>query len=179
MPHYPGGVRLTVTTDTGPVGDLRALADELDDQAAAFHLRTSDVPGVLGVCLRSLPQEWARRSTTRFVQRDGALDVDLVVAEERLAGATLDEQREVIGARLRDLLRRGVASRTAPWEAGQRAMIIDAADEALGRLGWIGGRRDRARQMLMAGNPLDDVSDATGLQLTEVETLYVTLCAET
>jgi len=134
---------------------------------------------VLGVCLRSLPQEWARRSTTWFVQRDGALDVDLVVAEERLAGATADELREVIGAGLRDLLSRGVASRTAPWDAGQRAMIIDAADEALGRLGWIGGRRDRARQMLMAGNPLDDVSDATGLQLTEVETLYVTLCAET
>lgn len=167
-----------MTTDTGPVGDLRALADELDDQAATFGLRTSDVPGVLGVCLRSVPHEWERRSTTRFVQRDGALDVDLVVAEERLAGATLDEQREVVGTELRDLLRRGVASRTAPWSAGQRALVIDAADETLGRLGWIGGRRARARQMLRAGTPLDEVSDATGVPLAEVEDLYLAICPE-
>ena len=94
------------------------------------------------------------------------------------ATSVLDEQREVVGTELRDLLRRGVASRTAPWDAGQRALIIDAADEALGRLGWIGGRRDRARQMLMAGSPLDDVSDATGVPLAEVEDLYLAICPE-
>ncbi len=48
------------------------------------------------------------------------------------AASVLDEQREVVGTELRDLLRRGVASRTAPWSAGQRALVIDAADETLG-----------------------------------------------
>ena len=136
---YPGHVRLTVTCDTGPSGDLRTLADELDHHARRFAARTSQVPGVLGFCLRSLPADLGRRSTTRYDRRDDAIDVDLTVDEERIAGATLDEQRKIVGPLLRDLLRRGVASRSAPWTTDQRAAVLAAVDETLREVGWLDG----------------------------------------
>lgn len=172
---YPGHVHLTVTCDTGPLGDLQTLAYELDDQAVSFGARTSQVPGVLGVCLRSLPADLGRRSTTRYDRRGDALDVDLTIAEELLAGTTLDEQRELVGPLLRDLLRHGTASRSAPWTVDQRAEVLAAVDETLQRIGWLDGRRSRARLLLAAEVPLLEVGERLGLALTEVEDLYATL----
>lgn len=172
---YPGHVHLTVTCDTGPLGDLQTLAYELDDHAGAFGAQTSQVPGVLGVCLRSLPADLGRRSTTRYVRRDGTFDVDLTIAEERLAWTSLDEQREVVGPLLRDLLRHGMASRSAPWTVEQRTEVLAAVDETLQAVGWLDGRRAHARRLLAADVPLLEVSERFDLALTEVEDLHVAL----
>lgn len=168
-------MRLEVTTDIGRLGDLDVLAQEVQDQADTFARRTLSVPGVLGLCLRSLPAEVNRRSFTRFDRRDDALDVDLSVPEESLGRATIDQQRELVGSELHDLLTRGFASRTAPWTAEQRSLLRTATEELLQSIGWVNGRRERARTLLSGGRSLTEVSAETGLPLSEVEDLYVGL----
>lgn len=168
-------MRLEVTTDIGRLGDLDVLAHELQEQAGAFARRTLSIHGVLGLCLRSLPAEVNRRSFTRFDRRDDALDVDLSVTEESLGRATIDQQRELVGSELRDLLTRGFTSRTAPWTAEQRSLLRTAMEELLQSIGWVNGRRQRATRRLSAGHSLAEVSNDTGLPLEEVESLYADL----
>ncbi|MGO3885461.1 MAG: hypothetical protein ACTJHU_04110 [Mycetocola sp.] len=165
-------MRLEVTTDSGRLGHLPALADELAACADAFDRDTSTLDGVLAICLRALPAADLRRPLTRFSRSDNALDVDLSIAEERLDTATLDQQREAVGPELIALLERGCASRTAPWTPEQRAQLRAASRTMLTALGWLTGRRHRARTLLAAGIALTAVADQTGLDLSEVEDLY-------
>ncbi|UOQ57817.1 hypothetical protein MUN78_02980 [Leucobacter allii] len=172
-------MRLEVTTDIGRLGDLEVLAQELQDQAGTFARRTPSIHGVLGLCLRSLPAEVNRRSFTRFDRRGDALDIDLSVPEESLGGATVDQQRELMGSELRGLLTSGFASRAAPWTAEQRSLLRTAGEELLQSIGWVNGRRQRATRRLSAGHALAEVSNDTGLPLGEVEDLYADLITRT
>ncbi len=156
-------MRLEVTTDIGRLGDLDVLAQELQDQADTFAHRTPSIHGVLGLCLRSLPAEVKRRSFTRFDRHDDALDVDLSVPEQRLVGATIDQQRELVGAELHGLLSRGFASRAAPWTAEQRSLLRAAAQDVLQAINWVNGRRQRATRRLSAGHSLAEVGSAPSL----------------
>lgn len=123
-------MRIAKTTDTGSVGDVYALADELLADAEQFQRATAAVPGELFIAFRSLPREYGRRSTVRYVSADDVLYLDVAVAEEDIAELTFDEQRDLLRSELRALVQRGVRSRTAGWSRAQRH-TINSAFEAL------------------------------------------------
>ncbi|WP_430335222.1 hypothetical protein [Rhodococcus sp. ACT016] len=166
---------LAVTSDTGPVGGVYELAGELQQAREAFRTATADMAGTLLVCLRCLPADLRRRSWTRFETSDSTLVVDLSVTEEEMAGRTTAEQREMLGALLREWLGKAFRSRSAPWTRPQRTELQHAAVHILTTLGWLDGARARAAQMLRDGHPLDSVAESTELDLGEVENMFAEL----
>ncbi|WP_433609178.1 hypothetical protein [Prescottella agglutinans] len=166
---------LAVTSDTGPVGDVHTLADELRQARETFQAATPSTSGTLLVCLRCLPADLRRRSFTRFERTGPTLLVDLCVTEEAVRGLTTAQQREMLGPLLNDLLDKACGSRSAPWAAQQRTQLRAAAARTLASLGWLDGARARAAAMLRSGRSLDDVAEASGLDLDEVEHLFVEL----
>lgn len=168
---------LAVTSDTGAVGDVYALADELRQARETFLAATPSTAGTLLVCLRCLPADLGRGSFTRFERGEPTLVVDLCVTEEEMRGLTTAQQREMLGALLQQWLGKAVGSRSASWTRQQRAELQHAAARTLTSLGWLDGPRARAAQMLRGGRSLDAVAAATGLDLDEVENLYVELMA--
>ncbi|MFD6056140.1 hypothetical protein [Agromyces sp. NPDC060279] len=125
------------TSDTGWIGDVRQLADELSASSAAFVQATESVSDALFVALRSMPRELAPRSFARFERRDAVLIVDLRVAEEDLVGLTADEQRRLLGPQLLALVSRGAGSRTATWSREERSRIVAEFERMLSRLNWL------------------------------------------
>lgn len=163
---------LVVTSDTGPVGDVYRLASELQDAGVDFAVATKSVPGALVICLRCLPESYGRRSFTRYETIVPAMLLDICVSEEAMGGRPTAQQRETLGELLRHWIGRVSRSRTAPWSPSQRAELRHAAEQSLVSLGWLDGPRTRAVELCRAGLPLDDIAEATGLPLSEVEDLY-------
>lgn len=124
-------MRIAKTTDTGNVGDLCRLSDELLSAAPLFELATDGVSGELFIVFRSLPGAYQRRSTVRYSTADDVLYLDLAVAEEDIVDLTLDEQRAVLRAGLTDLIDRGLKSRSARWSPAQRSEIRTAFNTML------------------------------------------------
>ncbi|MGF7125253.1 hypothetical protein [Rhodococcus sp. BE178] len=165
-------MELVVTSDTGTIGDLYALANELQEAGDAFAVATPAVAGTLVLCLRCLPADVGRRSFTRFERSEPALLVDLCVTEEAVDGLTTAQQREALGELLREWIGKASLSRSAPWSRNQRAELRHGAEQLLVRLGWLVGPRVRAAELCRAGHPLDEIAEATGLDLDEVENLF-------
>ncbi|MFD1813306.1 hypothetical protein [Rhodococcus gannanensis] len=163
---------LVVTSDTGPVGDVYRLASELQDAGADFAAATKAVPGTLVICLRCLPESGGRRSFTRFERTEPSMLVDACVSEEAMGGRTAAQQREAVGELLRHWIGKASRLRSAPWSPSQRAQLRQAAEQSLTTLGWLYGPRSRAAELCRAGIPLDDIAEATGLPLSEVEDLF-------
>ena len=163
---------LVVTSDTGPVGDVYRLASELQDAGVDFAVATQSVPGALVICLRCLPESYGRRSFTRYETIEPAMLVDIRVSEEAMGGRPTAQQRETLGELLRHWIGRASRSRTAPWSPSQRADLRQATEQSLVTLGWLDGPRTRAAELCRAGLPLDDIAEATGLPLSEVEDLF-------
>ncbi|MDH6282566.1 hypothetical protein [Prescottella agglutinans] len=166
---------LVVTSDTGAVGDVYTLADELRQARETFLAATPSTSGTLLLCLRCLPAHLRRRSFTRFERTEPTLLVDLCVTEEAVRGLTAAQQREMLGVLLQEWLGKAFRSRSAPWTPQQRAELREAAARTLASLGWLDRARARAAVMLRAGRSLDDVAEASGLDLDEVENLFVEL----
>ncbi|UTX54329.1 hypothetical protein [Leucobacter aridicollis] len=124
-------MRIAKTTDTGAVGDVALLSEELLTAASQFERATEAVAGELFIAFRSLPREYERRSTVRYSSAEGVLFVDLAVAEEDIAGLELSEQREILREGLSELVRRGVRSRTAGWSREEQGIIVAAFDAML------------------------------------------------
>ncbi|WFR72714.1 hypothetical protein P9209_01800 [Prescottella defluvii] len=97
------------------------------------------------------------------------------MTEEAVRGLTAAQQREMLGVLLQEWLGRAFRSRSAPWTPQQRAELREAAARTLASLGWLDGARARAAALLRTGRSLDDVAEASGLDLDEVENLFVEL----
>lgn len=113
-------VDLAVTSDTGPIGDVYTLADELRRAREIFQAATPSTSGTLLVCLRCLPADLRHRFFTRFERTEPTLLVDLCVTEEAVRGLTTAQQREMLGPLLNEWLDKAFGSRSAPWTAQQR-----------------------------------------------------------
>lgn len=163
---------LVVTSDTGPIGDVYALASELQEAGPDFAATTNTVPGTLVICLRCLPANIGRRSFTRYERNEPAMVVDVCVTEEAMTGSSMWQQRETLGESLREWIGKASLSRSAPWSRGQRSDIRHATEQTLVRLGWLDGPRARAAELCTAGLPLDEIAEMTGLALGEVEDLF-------
>lgn len=163
---------LAVTSDTGPIGDVRELAHELQEAAAVFGAATPSIAGTLVVCLRCLPADIGRRSFTRYERTEPSLLVDLCVTEESVDGTTTAQQRQTLGELLREWIGRASRTRSAPWSRDQRAELREGAEQLLTQFCGLDGPRVRAAELCRAGYPLNDIAEATGLDLDEVENVF-------
>lgn len=167
-----------VVTDTGPADAVRELADELREVSSEFATATAAVPGELLIGLRCLPEALGRRTFSRFDRADGTLSIDLTVSQERFAGQTVAWQREELGRLLAERLEHVAATTSAPWSPAQREAVHHAARTMLRSAGWLDGARSRARAQLDQGQPIDEVAEAAGLEMAEVEDIYVAMLTE-
>lgn len=129
-------MKLDRTSDTGSVGNVAELSDELLEIADEFSRLTAAIAGELFVCFRSLPAKHERRSFSRYSSAEDVLYLDLCVTEEEIRSQSIQAQRELLASELRNLATRGLRSRAAPWSTGERAIIGDALNNVLSSLGW-------------------------------------------
>lgn len=164
---------LEVVTDTGPTDAVWELAKELRRVSAEFAAATASVPGELLLGLRCLPDALGRRTFSRYDRVSRTLNIDLTVSRERFTGQTVAWQREELGRVLAERLAHAIATTSAPWPPASRAALRHATQSVLLSIGWLGGARAQARTLLDQGQPLDHVAEATGLDLAEVEDIYI------
>ena len=164
-----------VVTDTGGADAVGELAGELREAHGEFAAATATVPGELLVGLRCLPEALGRRTFSRFDRAGRTLLVDLTVSRERFAGRTVAWQREELGRLLDERIGHAVATTSAPWSPAQREAVRDAVRTMLLAAGWLDGARSRARALLGEGQPIDEVAEAVGLEMAEIEDVYVAM----
>ena len=167
-----------IVTDTGLSDAVRELAGELRDLSGDFAGATATVLGELLVGLRCLPEALGRRSFSRYSRADRTLAIDVTVTKESFRGQTVAWQREELGRVLWERLAHAVATTSAPWSPAQREAVRDAARAMLLSAGWLDGARARARDLLDRGQAIDEVAEAVGLEMAEVEDIYVASLTE-
>jgi hypothetical protein len=163
-------MKLFFTLDTHGtcVGQLRDELLSLEDLA-----ETWEFPYDIFFVLRVLPESYNRKSSRRFDSRDQTLQLDISLSYEQYQAMSKHEQREALGIYLYNYLSQSVAKYNKHADKQAQNQLLAQVKQWMLENNWLNGAINQARELLLQGVELYEVSKRLKMPLAEVEYIYL------